>query len=138
MKRITVKLLSSSSFLRMDNKDVAQILNEIALLLELSGENPFKIRAYAEGARIIEAQKSPVSELVRSGTLSQIKGIGKTLSLQITQLIQDGSIPLHQELKATFPEGVREMLRVPGLGPKKVKDLFEKLGIKSIGELEYD
>jgi len=121
----------------MDNKDVAQILNEIALLLELSGENPFKIRAYAEGARIIEAQKSPVSELVRSGTLSQIKGIGKTLSLQITQLIQDGSIPLHQELKATFPEGVREMLRVPGLGPKKVKDLFEKLGIKSIGELEY-
>ncbi|MGA3085861.1 MAG: DNA polymerase/3'-5' exonuclease PolX [Thermodesulfobacteriota bacterium] len=121
----------------MDNKDVAQILNEIALLLELSGGNPFKIRAYAEGARIIEAQESPVSELVRSGTLSQIKGIGKTLSLQITQLIQDGSIPLHQELKATFPGGVREMLRVPGLGPKKVKELFEKLGIKSIGELEY-
>ena len=121
----------------MDNKDVAQILNEIALLLELSGENLFKIKAYAEGARIIEAQGSPVSELVRSGTLSQIKGIGKTLSLQITQLIQDGTIPLLQELKATFPEGVREMLRVPGLGPKKVKELFEKLGIKSIGELEY-
>ncbi len=121
----------------MDNKDVAQILNEIALLLELSGGNPFKIRAYAEGARIIEAQESSVSELIRSGTLSQIKGIGKTLSLQITQLIQDGSIPLLQELKATFPEGVREMLRVPGLGPKKVKELFEKLGIKSVGELEY-
>ena len=70
-------------------------------------------------------------------TLSQIKGIGKTLSLQITQLVQDGFIPLHQELKAAFPEGVLEMLRVPGLGPKKAKDLFEKLGIKSIGELEY-
>ena len=118
-------------------KNVAQILSEIAVLLELSGENPFKIRAYAEGARIIEAQDTPVSELVRSGTLSQIKGIGKTLSLQITQLIQEGFIPLHQELKAAFPEGVREMLQVPGLGPKKVKDLFEKLGIKSIGELEY-
>ena len=121
----------------MDNKDVAQILSEIALLLELSGENPFKIRAYGEGARIIEALNMPVAELVRSGALSQIKGIGKTLSLQITQLIQDGSVPLHQELRAAFPEGVREMLRVPGLGPKKVKDLFEKLGIKSIGELEY-
>ena len=121
----------------MDNKDVAQILGEIALLLELSGENPFKIRAYGEGARIIETQDVPVSELIRSGTLSQIKGIGKTLSLQITQLIQDGFIPLHQELKTAFPEGVREMLRIPGLGPKKVKDLFDKLGIMSIGELEY-
>jgi DNA polymerase (family X) len=121
----------------MDNKDIAYILQEIALLLELSGENPFKIRAYTEGARIIESQEAPVSELIRSGVLSQIKGIGKTLSLQITQLVQEGSIPLHEELKKLFPEGVREMLRVPGLGPKKVKDLFEKLGINSIGELEY-
>jgi DNA polymerase (family X) len=121
----------------MDNKEVAHILNEIALLLELSGENPFKIRAYAEGARIIEAQESPISELVRSGLLSQIKGIGNTLSRQISELIQKGSIPLYQELKASFPDGVLEMLRVPGLGPKKVKELFEKLGIKSIGELEY-
>jgi len=121
----------------MDNKDVARILNEMALLLELSGENPFKIRAYAEGARIIESLDSPVAELVQSGALSQIKGIGKTLSLQIGQLIGDGSIPLHQELKAAFPEGVREMLRIQGLGPKKVKELFEKLAIKSIGELEY-
>jgi DNA polymerase (family 10) len=121
----------------MDNKTVAKILNEIALLLELSGENPFKIRAYAEGARIIESQDLPVSELVRSQTLSRIKGIGTTLSRQITQLVQEGSIPLHEELKAAFPEGVREMLQVPGLGPKKVKELFDKLGIKSIGELEY-
>jgi DNA polymerase (family X) len=121
----------------MDNKDIAHVLYEIALLLELSGENPFKIRAYFEAARIIESLDRPVADLIQTGTLSQIKGIGKTLSQQITQLVQDGSIPLHQELKAAFPEGVREMLRVPGLGPKKVKDLFEKLGIKSIGELEY-
>jgi DNA polymerase (family X) len=121
----------------MDNKDVAHILNEIALLLELSGENPFKIRAYAEGARIIESLNVPVSELIRTGTLSQIKGIGKTLSLQISQLFQNGFIPLYQELTTAFPQGVREMLQVPGLGPKKVKELFEKLGIKSIGELEY-
>jgi DNA polymerase (family X) len=121
----------------MDNKEIAHVLSEIALLLELSGENPFKIRAYAEGARIIESQETPVSELIQSGILSQIKGIGKTLSLQITQLVQEASIPLHEDLKKLFPEGVREILQVPGLGPKKVKELFEKLGIKSIGELEY-
>ncbi|MBA4393565.1 MAG: DNA polymerase/3'-5' exonuclease PolX [Desulfobacca sp.] len=121
----------------MDNKDVSQILNEIALLLELSGENPFKIRAYAEGARIIESLDLPVSELVRSQSLARIKGIGTTLSRQITQLVQEGSTPLYEELKAAFPEGVREMLRIPGLGPKKVKELFDKLGIRSIGELEY-
>lgn len=121
----------------MDNRDVAQILTEIALLLELAGDNPFKIRAYAEGARIIESQDLSVSELVRSQTLARIKGIGPTLSRQITQLVQEGSIPLHEELKAVFPQGVREMLRIPGLGPRKVKELFDKLGIKSIGELEY-
>jgi DNA polymerase (family X) len=121
----------------MDNKDVARILNEIALLLELSGENPFKIRAYAEGARIIESQDLPVSELIRSQALAGIKGIGSTLSRQITQLVLEGSIPLYEELKDAFPEGVREMLRVPGLGPKKVKELYTKLGIKSLGELEY-
>ena len=121
----------------MNNKDVAEILNEMALLLELSGENPFKIRAYAEGARIIESLDSPVAELIQSGTLSQIKGIGKTLSLQIGQLVQEGKTPLHEELKAAFPEGVRQMLRVPGLGPKKVKELYNELGIRSLGELEY-
>jgi DNA polymerase (family 10) len=121
----------------MDNKEIAQVLNEMALLLELAGENPFKVRAYSEGARIIEALDRPAAERVRNGTLSQIKGIGKTLTQQITQLLQDGTVPLYEELKKRFPEGVREMLRVPGLGPKKVKDLFEKLGIQSVGELEY-
>ncbi|MEW6186854.1 MAG: DNA polymerase/3'-5' exonuclease PolX [Thermodesulfobacteriota bacterium] len=121
----------------MDNKGVAQILNEIALLLELSGENPFKIRAYYEGARIIEAQDLPLSDLIASGAVSDLKGIGKTLTQQITQLVREGSFPLYEDLKKRYPEGVREMLKVPGLGPKKVKDLFEKLGIQSIGELEY-
>jgi len=121
----------------MDNKDVAQILNEIALLLELSGENSFKVKAYAEGARIIESQDQPIADLIHTGALGKIKGIGTTLSRQISQLIQEGSIPLYKELKAAFPEETREMLRVPSLGPKKVKALIEQLGIKSVGELEY-
>lgn len=121
----------------MDNKEIAGILSEIALLMELAGENPFKIRAYAEGGRIIEAQDLPVAEMIRTGTLGKIKGIGQTLSKQIQELVQEGKIQVHEELKKAFPEGVREMMRVPGLGPRKVKALLENLGIRSIGELEY-
>ena len=121
----------------MENKEVARVLAEIAELLELAGENPFKIRAYAQGARIIEAEDRPVSELIAGGELGRIRGIGSTLSQQITQLVQEGAIPLHQELKNTFPQGIRDMLRVPGLGPKKVKELIDQLGIRSLGELEY-
>ena len=121
----------------MENKEVARVLAEIAELLELAGENPFKIRAYAQGARIIEAQDRAVSELIAGGDLARTKGIGSTLSRQITQLVREGAIPLHQELKETFPQGIREMLRVPGLGPKKVKELIDQLGLRSLGELEY-
>lgn len=121
----------------MDNKQVARILSEIALLMELAGENPFKIRAYAEGGRIIESQDLPVVEMIRTGTLGKIKGIGTTLNRQIQQLVQEGTIPEYEELKKAFPEGVQEMMRVPGLGPRKVKALLENLGIRSIGELEY-
>ena len=112
----------------MENKEVARVLAEIADLLELAGENPFKIRAYAQGARIIEAEDRPVSELIAGGELGRIKGIGYTLSQQITQLVQEGAIPLHQELKNAFPQGVRDMLRVPGLGPKKVKGIDRSTG----------
>ncbi len=121
----------------MENKEVARVLAEIAELLELAGENPFKIRAYAQGARTIEAQDRAVSELIAGGDLARIKGIGSTLSQQIAQLVREGAIPLHQELKKTFPQGIRDMLRVPGLGPKKVKELIDLLGLRSLGELEY-
>ncbi|RPH90484.1 MAG: DNA polymerase/3'-5' exonuclease PolX [Desulfobacteraceae bacterium] len=121
----------------MENKEVARVLAEIAELLALSGENPFKIRAYAQGARIIEALDRPVSEWIAAGELARIKGIGSTLSRQITQLVGEGTLPVHQELKKTFPQGIRDMLRVPGLGPKKVRELIDRLGLRSLGELEY-
>ena len=121
----------------MENREIARILDELAQLLELAGENPFKVRAYAQGARAIEILDRPVAELIPSGELGRIKGIGSTLNRQITELIRNGSIGLHQELKKKFPEGIREMLRVPGLGPKKVKELIDRLQIHSLGELEY-
>ncbi len=121
----------------MNNKEVAQILSEMAELLELAGENPFKIRAYAQGARIIESQDLEAAELIRNGALPKLKGIGATLSEQITQLVREGSTPLWEDLKSRFPLELREMLRVPGLGPKKVKELVARLGIRNLGELEY-
>ncbi|MBI5582575.1 MAG: DNA polymerase/3'-5' exonuclease PolX [Deltaproteobacteria bacterium] len=121
----------------MENKEIAAVLNEISQLLELAGENPFKVRAYAQGARVIEAQDRPAAELMGSGELARIKGIGATLSQQIAELVREGETALHRELKKKFPEGIREMLRVPGLGPKKVKELMDRLHIRSLGELEY-
>jgi DNA polymerase (family 10) len=121
----------------MNNKEVAQVLAEISELLELAGENPFKVRAYAQGARLLETHDAEVGELIRSGGLQKLKGIGNTLAQQITEFVQKGTFPLWEELKSRFPIEIREMLRVPGLGPKKVKELVSRLGIRSLGELEY-
>jgi len=121
----------------MNKKEVAHILEEIGTILDLKGENPFKVRAYYNGARIVETLDKDLSELVESGEISEIKGIGKALAEKITVLIKEGSLPFHEELKSSIPEGLLEMLKIPGLGAKKVKAIYDKLGISSIGELEY-
>lgn len=121
----------------MDKKRVAEILEEIGTLLELKGENPFKSRAYYNAARTIQTLQEDIVELARSGRLAEIKGIGEALQQKITELITTGQLQYYAELKSSFPPGLIEMLRIPGVGPKKVKVLWEKLGITTIGELEY-
>ncbi len=121
----------------MENREIARILEEIALLLEIKGENVFKVRAYQNAARTLYALTEPVSELVEKGNLESIKGIGKTLASQIREMVETGDLKFYRELKESVPEGLFDMLKVPGLGPKKAKILYEKLGISSIGELEY-
>ncbi len=121
----------------MENKEIAKILEEIALLLEIKGENVFKVRAYQNAARTLYSLTEPVAELVKEGKLEKIKGIGKTLASQIRELVKTGDLAFYRELKKSVPEGLFDMLKVPGLGPKKAKVLYEKLGISSIGELEY-
>lgn len=121
----------------MDKKEVAQVLEEIALLLELAGENPFKIRAYEAGARAVITLPGDLDEAVRTGALERVKGIGKSLSGVIKELTESGAATLHEELKSKIPSGLQELLQVPGLGPKKARVLFEKLQIASLGELEY-
>ena len=119
----------------MDKKRVIEILDEIGTLLELTGENPFRSRAYHNGAQIIGGLTDDLDELVQKGTLTSIKGIGQGLADTITELFQTGKAKMHEELRAKVPSGVLEMLRIQGLGPRKIKMLYEKLNIKSIAAL---
>jgi DNA polymerase (family 10) len=121
----------------MDKKEVAAVLEEIALLLDLAGENPFKVRAYEAGARAVLTFPGDLETARRSGELAHVKGIGKSLAGVIGELLSGGEAALHRELKARTPPGLLNLLQVPGLGPKKARVLFDELHITSLGELEY-
>jgi len=119
------------------NKDaVASVLKEIGVFLELKGENPFKTRAYVNGARIIEGLTEPLETLIEEERLGDIKGIGGALVDKITELVETGELEYYNELKASIPSGLIEMLDINGMGPKKVKAVHEKLKIKTIKQLE--
>jgi DNA polymerase (family 10) len=120
----------------MDKDKVAGILVEIGTLLELKGENPFKTRAYANGARTIEGLNEPLATLVAEKRLGEIKGIGAALEQKITELVETGKLKYYDELKASIPPGLIEMLEISGLGPKKIQAMHKKLGIDSIEKLE--
>ena len=120
----------------MDNADVIEILEEIAVLLELKGENPFKTRAYINGARTLETGQTSVAVLVNEGRLGELKGFGEALQKKVTELVLTGKLKYYEDLKASIPAGLMEMLNIPGLGPKKIKALNGTLGIESIEALE--
>ena len=120
----------------MDKNKVAEILLELAVLLELKGENPFKTRAYVNAARTLEGLDEPLTAIVLEKRLGEIKGIGAALEQKITELVETGKLVYHEELKAATPPGFFEMLQLSGVGPKKIKVLHDKLGIDSIEKLE--
>jgi DNA polymerase (family 10) len=120
----------------MDKHQVASILDEIGTLLELQGENPFRCNAYHSGARALENLSGSLQELVEQGKLGEVPGIGETLREKITTLIKTGSLPFYDQLRVKTPPGLLEMLRLPGMGPKKVKALYEQLGLDSIDKLK--
>jgi DNA polymerase (family X) len=118
------------------NKDqVAAILSEIGTLLELKGENSFRCNAYHNAARAIEQLETDLKEIVAQGKLGEIRGIGDTLKEKITTLVTTGHLPFYEDLKAKIPAGLLDMLRIQGLGPKKVKALHDQLGIDSLDKL---
>lgn len=121
----------------MTKQEVSEILDEIATLLELKGENPFKSRAYSNASRTIAALDMDLGEAVRSGALKEVKGIGVALFEKVTELVTTGRLGYYEELKASVPAGLIEMIRIPGLGPKRAKAIFDQLGVSTLGELEY-
>ncbi len=120
----------------MDRNEVARTLEEIAAMLELKGENVFKVRAYDAGARALRGFSGDLAEAVRTRELLKVRGIGSGLFSNIETLVKTGSLPYYDELRASFPPGLRECLRVPGFGARKAKLLHEKLGIDSLSALE--
>jgi len=119
----------------MTKGDIAAVLEEIGTLLELKGENPFKIRAYANAARSIEAWGGNLSDLQDEEALSKIPGIGKSIADKIKELAATGSLKYLEELRAEFPAAILELFSIPGLGAKKIKALYDKLQISSIEQL---
>jgi DNA polymerase (family X) len=121
---------------RMDKAEVAAILDEIATLLELQGENPFRARAYATASRAIAQLERNLADVVAAGELDQIAGIGETLRDKINTLVTTGALPFYDDLRAKTPPGLLAMLRLPGLGPKRIKLLYDDLGIDDLDKLK--
>jgi DNA polymerase (family 10) len=120
----------------MDKKSIVSILDEMGTLLELQGANPFKSRAFHNASRALEGVTDDLQEVVASGKLTEIKGIGTSIASIIADLVVKGKSKEYSDLRKGFPDGVLEMLRIQGLGPKKVRILFEKEKIRSLDQLE--
>ncbi len=121
----------------MKNTAIAKVFQDMADLLELKGENPFKIRAYQRAARAIEHLPKEIEIMLEEGEdLQTIPGVGEAIAKKSIELVNTGKLHVYEELKAEFPEGITTLLEIPGIGPKTAKRLSTELGIKSVDELE--
>src|SRR3989344_8631889 len=126
------------SFFPMENADIAKIFDEIADLLEIKGENLFRVRSYRNAALIISGYAESMRSIAERDEkeLENIKGIGKSIHEKIVEILKTGKCKFHEELLKAMPPGVLELLMVSGVGPKKAQLLYKELGIKSVEELE--
>ncbi len=122
----------------MQNAEIARLLTDVADLLEISAGNPFKVRAYRNAARTVADHPDPIAELVSGGEfdLTELPGIGGGIAKEITALVATGTLPQRQQLVAMVPPGLLELLRIPGLGPKRVKLFHERLKVNSVSDLK--
>jgi len=120
----------------MDKSEITDILEEIAVLLELKGENPFKARAYTNAARGLDHYEGDLAQLVADNRIEELPGIGEALHQKIAELVTTGRLEYYENLRASVPDGLLEMMDIPALGPKKIKVLHEKLKITNVAELE--
>src|SRR5712691_1364088 len=121
----------------MDKNQIANILDEVAGLLELKeGSNPFEGRAYQNAARAISAFDGDIEQLAREGKLKGIPGLGPTIIKRVEELVNTGHLAFYDELRASTPPIKLEMMRIPGVGPKKINAIYKELHVNSIAELE--
>src|SRR5436853_7390994 len=119
----------------METAQVARILDEMGTLLEVRGENPFRCRAYHTAAQVLRALPGDLAEMLADGRLAEMPGIGETMLAKIAQLVTTGRLPAYEELRRETPPGLVAPLRVPGLGPKKIKALHDELKVESLADL---
>lgn len=120
----------------MNNAQIAKIFENIAELLELKGEDRFKIRAYQRAARTIDHSPLSAAQLVGEGRVRELPGIGKELAEKITEMVQTNDLEYYRRLKSEFPEGIVDIISVPGVGPKMAYRLWKELGVTTLEELE--
>ena len=120
----------------LDKFAVARALREIGTLLELQNENPFKVRAYENGARAVEGLEEDLGALVAAGRLREVKGIGEALAKKITDLHRTGTTEVLERLRETYPPGTLDLVRIPEMGPKKAAALIAALGLRTLDDLE--
>ena len=120
----------------MNREEMAGVLEKIALLLELKGENPFKVRAYRQGAEVVLAMEEDVVELAKNDDLKGIKGIGEALRDKLGEMAKTGKLEFYEKLKEEFPPTIFDLFEVQGLGPKKIKALYDELGVVSLEKLK--
>jgi DNA polymerase (family 10) len=120
----------------MRNAEIAQAFDELGDLYELDGAVVYRVLAYRNAAKAIRDSAASVEEMARAGTVTRLPGVGKTIAEKIDALLETGTIPAADKLKAKFPTGLVEVTRIPGLGPKRARKLFDELGISSLEELK--
>ena len=119
----------------METARIAQIIDEMGTLLEVQGENPFRCRAYHNAAQALRGLPSDLSEMVTDGRLAEVPGVGETMLKKIVELATTGRLESYEELRRKTPSGLVALLRVPGLGPKKIKALHDDLKVSSLADL---
>lgn len=118
----------------MNNKEIAKTLNSLADLMELSGENPFRVRAYRRAARTIEMSRQSIE--TKQDQLEEMNGIGKGMARVIREIMETGTTQLLEERKKALPPGLIDLLQLPGVGPKTISKLYQQLNITNLEELK--
>jgi len=121
----------------VENLEISRVLEDVAALLEIQGANPFRIRAYQNAARVVESHSTPLKRMVQEETdLTELPGIGKGIAADITQLLSKGKLDTLEQLAETVPLSLIELTRLPGVGAKRARKLWDELRIETIDRLE--